>query len=464
MNEAALPEAEPARAEAEPVKAQAERLGAEADRVGAGAGRTGRDPMPVTSETAAQERRRLRPPTQRVGLLVGAAVVVGIALYLGREALSPFIVGLMLVYLLDPAVERLSRLRVPRWSVILLVYAAVVVVVSQAVAFTIRPLVEQIRTFIADLPGFLARLDALYRDLDIPPQLREAVDHWLAQVQQGGGIDPGVLLPFVNVTAGLVSALFGYIIIPVWVFYLLKDRPQLTEAFDRSLPAEWSTDIWNVIRIVERVFSQWVRGQLILGVSVGVATFLGLMLLGTTIDPIFSRFALLLSIIAGVLELLPIIGPIIAAIPAILLAATAGPQQALAALVLYTVVQQLENNILVPKIQGDAVQLHPGAVMFALVMGGAIYGLLGAILALPITAAGRDVYRYLFRRLSDGPPAVSAPAAAVEEAVGEHAERAIGPPVQTQVDAPVEPQVGAPRTPDRPRDSTEPPSENPSGE
>ena len=335
------------------------------------------------------ERRRLRPPTHRVGLLIAAATMVGVALYVGREALSPFIVGLMLVYLLNPAVERLNRLRVPRWLSILLVYVVVVVVVWQAIAFTIRPLVDQVRTFVADLPGFLARLESLYRELDIPPQLRDAVDHWIAQVEQGGGIDPGVLLPFVNVTAGVVSAVFGYLIIPVWVFYLLKDRPQLTLAFDRSLPAEWRTDIWNVIRIIERVFGQWVRGQLILGLAVGLATFLGLMLLGATIDPIFSRFALLLSIVAGVLELLPIIGPIIAAIPAILLAATTGPQQAVAAVLLYTVVQQLENNILVPKIQGDAVQLHPGAVMFALVMGGAIYGLLGAILALPITAAGR---------------------------------------------------------------------------
>jgi predicted PurR-regulated permease PerM len=253
--------------------------------------------------------------------------------------------------------------------------------------------------------------------------LREAIDHWVAELERGGGIDPTVLLPVVNVTAGLASGIFGYLIIPVWVFYLLKDRPQLTRAFDRALPAEWRADVWQVIWIVERVFGQWVRGQLVLGVSVGIATFAGLMLLGATVDPIFSRFALLLSILAGVLELLPIIGPIIAAIPAILLAATAGPQQALAALILYTVVQQLENNILVPKIQGDAVELHPSAVMFALVMGGAIYGLLGAILALPITAAGRDVYKYLFRRSSEappmGPPPVVQPSSALQASPAE---------------------------------------------
>jgi len=133
------------------------------------------------------------------------------------------------------------------------------------------------------------------------------------------------------------------------------------------------------------------------------------------VDPVFGRFAVLLSVIAGVLELLPIIGPIIAAVPAVLLAATAGIESVVAALILYTLVQQIENNFLVPKIQGDATDLHPAAVMFAIIIGGALAGLIGAILALPIAAAGRDVVRYLFRRMS---PDDSAEVAALVAKVG----------------------------------------------
>lgn len=357
-----------------------------------------------------RERRRgesrLRPPTLRVALVLFAAIVVAFLLYQGREALSPFVVGLLLVYLLNPPVEWLTRLRVPRWAAILIVYAIVVFVIVQALSFMLRPLVDQIRTFAEDLPGLLGNLDRLYNDLNLPPPIRESIDDWLAGLAAGGGIDLGVLLPVVNVTAGFVSSIFGYLIIPVWAFYLLKDRRELTVAVDRSLPPEWRGDVWAIVRIVERVFSQWIRAQLFLGLTVGVATFAGLLVLNATIDPIFGRFALLLAVIAGVFELLPIIGPILAAIPAVLLAMTAGPQAALAALGLYLVVQQLENNLLVPKIQGDAVELHPSAVMFSLVVGGAIAGLLGAILALPITAAGRNVFRYLFRRLS--PPGEAA--------------------------------------------------------
>jgi predicted PurR-regulated permease PerM len=290
----------------------------------------------------------------------------------------------------------------------------------------LRPLVEQIRTFASDLPTYLASAQEMYRGLDLPPALRDAIDAWITGLGQsggegGGGFDPSILLPVVNLTAGFISGIFGYIIIPVWAFYLLKDRPHLVNAFDRTLPDGWRRDVWEIVRIVERVFGQWVRAQLFLGVTVGIATFAGLMVLNVLVDPIFGRFALLLSVSAGILELLPIIGPIIAAVPAVLLALTAGPQAAIAALLLYLLVQQVENNVLVPKIQGDAVELHPSAVMFSLVVGGAIAGLLGAILALPVTAAGRDVYRYLFHRLSDEPAEHAA--TAVREPERARAER-----------------------------------------
>ncbi len=185
----------------------------------------------------------------------------------------------------------------------------------------------------------------------------------------------------------------------------MKDRIALTASFDRSLPDAWRFDVWAIIRSVERVFGQWVRGQLILGFAVGIFTYIGLIILGQVVDPVFGRYAVLLSIIAGVLELVPIIGPIIAAVPAVLLAATAGPVPVAAALALYLLVQQVENNLLVPKIQGDAVELHAAIVMAAIIIGGSLAGLLGAILALPVTAAGRDVVRYLFRRMSPEDPA-----------------------------------------------------------
>jgi len=341
-----------------------------------------------------------------------AAIIVAFVLYLGRDALSPFIVGLLLVYLLDPAVERLGRIGLPRGVAILAVYVVVVALVAAALILAIPPLVEQVGQFIGDAPKLAAvlqdQLESLrraYAALELPAEVRAAIDRSLAQIgRDAATISPGLLVPVFTSVAGFVATFLGYVIIPVWVFYLLKDRPSLTVSFDRSLPAEWREDAWGVIRIAERVFGQWVRGEIVLGTTVGLATFLGLELLAVAVDPVFGRFAFFLAILAGLLELLPIIGPIIAAVPVILVGATAGVQATVAAFILTLLIQQLENYFLVPKIQGDATKLHPALVMFALIVGAAIAGLLGAILALPVTAAGRDIYAYLFRRLSQPAP------------------------------------------------------------
>jgi predicted PurR-regulated permease PerM len=304
---------------------------------------------------------------------------------------------------------------------ILIVYVVTIVAIIEFLALTLTPLINEILRFISDLPTLiddldnqLRRLGEIYARLQIPDAVRDWIDELLANLREQGAISPSavdlsLLLPVVTGATSLIGLLFGYLILPVWVAYLLKDRVVLLAAFDRTIPGSWRFDVWAVIRTIERVFGQWVRGQLVLGLSVGVLTFIGLLITSELIDPIFGRYALLLSVIAGVLELLPIIGPIIAAIPAVLLAATVGPGVMVAALVLYTLIQQVENNFLVPKIQGDAVELHPAVVMIAIIIGGSLAGLLGAILALPITAAFRDVVRYLFRRLSpDEPEALAA--------------------------------------------------------
>lgn len=371
-------------------------------------------PPPFVDPAAPSGTTRFAPISPRVAVLIGAAIVLGVLLWMARDAVRPFVIGLLFVYLLDPPVRWLTRHGLRRTLAIVLVYVVAFVIVIEALNLTLAPLANEIIRFAQDLPALagqlqsqIDRLTEIYARLQLPDVVRDWIDSMIVGSGQGGApptIDIGIFFPVLSGAGSVIGALFGYLLLPVWVFYLLKDRVALTAQFDRSLPPAWRFDVWAVLRIARRVFGQWVRAQLVLGVTVGVFTFAGLLLLSEVVDPVFGRYAVLLSISAGVLELLPIIGPIIAAVPAVLLAATAGLEPVIAALVLYTVVQQVENNLLVPKIQGDAVQLHPAAVMFAIIIGGSLGGLLGAILALPITAAMRDVVRYLFRRLSPDSP------------------------------------------------------------
>jgi predicted PurR-regulated permease PerM len=364
---------------------------------------------PFVDPASPVEAPRLASLSPRVAVLLVAGIVAGVLLWMASDAVRPFVVGLLFVYLLDPPVRWLVGRGMRRTLAILLVYVIAFLLLVELINITVTPLVDELVRFLRDLPGLaaslqeqLSRLAETYQRLAIPDVVRRWIDHAIASIAEGGGgvplIDAAVLLPILTGAGSIVSTLFGYLLLPVWVFYLLKDRVTIARGFDRSLPKAWRFDTWAVIRIVRRVFGQWVRAQLILGLTVGIFTFIGLLILSRLVDPVFGRYAVLLSVTAGILELLPIIGPIISAVPAVLLAATAGVEPVVAAIVLYTLVQQVENNLLVPKIQGDAVELHPALVIVAIIVGGAIAGLLGAILALPLTAAARDVVRYLFRR------------------------------------------------------------------
>ena len=376
-------------------------------------------PAPWIDPNAGPGVRRFVPMSPRAAVLLVAAIVVGLLLWMAIDGVRPFVVGLLFVYLLDPPVRWLARHGVRRSIAILIVYVVGIVAFVEFMALTLTPLVNEILRFISDFPKLaedldaqLKRLSQFYARLQLPVPIRDWIDGLISGIGNGGGagggpgggLDLSFLLPLLTGAGSLIGVVFGYLILPVWVAYLLKDRVTLVAAFDRSLPASWRFDTWAVIRTGERVFGQWVRAQIILGFAVGIFTFIGLTILSALVDPIFGRYALLLSIIAGVLELVPIIGPIISAIPAVLLAAIAGPAAVVAALLLYTIIQQVENNLFVPKIQGDAVELHPAAVMFAIIVGGSLAGLLGAILALPMAAAFRDVVRYLFRRSSPDEP------------------------------------------------------------
>lgn len=360
--------------------------------------------------------RRVRAPSARAVFVGATALLLVVVADLARDALGPFVVGLLLAYLLAPAVDRLSAepLGLPRWAAILLIYLAVALALIVAASVVLRPMVGQLQEFIAELPSLLADLGAWYAALELPDWARAFIDRVVAGAQEAGGdggFDASGLLPVASTLAGTAAAAFGYLIVPIWVFYLVKDLHRLTAGLHRAIPPAWRTDIVAVLGIVDHTFGRWVRAQLLLGLVVGVATFLGLVVLGQLVDPVFLSFSILLAVVAGILELVPVIGPILSMVPTLLLAVTTDDPvaAAFAVVLLYLVVQQVENTVLVPRIQGGAVELHPTMVLVALFVGGALFGFLGAVLAVPVTAAARDIFRYLFRRLSEDDPEVAHP-------------------------------------------------------
>jgi predicted PurR-regulated permease PerM len=339
--------------------------------------------------------------------------VVATLLWTARGALPAFFIGLALVFVLDPAVTFLSRRGVPRWAAVVITYVAVVATIWALVAYALPPISRQSREFIEALPELGNALYEVelslvewYERLPLPAEIRSMLDNQvMASGQALADFVRGLLAPTINALVGAAGFVLGLIIVPVWLFFVLKDREHFSRAVAGALPPGWRADSENVLALLGRVGGRWVRGQLLLGLSIFIATVIGLTLLTVAGFAEFGQFTLVLALIAGVLEWLPIIGPIIAAVPAILIGLSIGFPAAIAAAVLYTAIQQLENHVLVPKVMGDAIELHPAVVILALVVGGSLFGIGGAILAAPTVAAGRDLYRYGFHRFGGRTPA-----------------------------------------------------------
>lgn len=370
---------------------------------------------PVVAHDVDQRARRVKrlaAPTPRVALTIAAGALLVLVALMAAGAIKPFLLGVLLVYLLGPLVDRLVALHVPRGLAVLIVFVIVIWAIVTLASIALAPLIAQVQLFVSDLPQIATDMRKglvdFYGSLNLAPDVRDAIDNALQNAGSGiGGIDiGGILTPLVTSIVSLLSTVTAYAILPAWLFFVLKDRVRLAGSLETALPLTWRGDVFALFAIANRVFGNWVRGQLILGATVGILSYAGLMALSTYVDPVFGRYAVLLALVAGLLELVPFIGPIIAAIPAVLIGITVGPAGLVAALALYAAIQLLENNLLVPKIQGDAVELHPSAVMLALVVGASIAGILGAIVSLPIAAAARDIFRYTFHRVGDPPASV----------------------------------------------------------
>ncbi|MYI82947.1 MAG: AI-2E family transporter [Chloroflexi bacterium] len=190
-----------------------------------------------------------------------------------------------------------------------------------------------------------------------------------------------------------LAVIFGFLIVPFWLFYALRDRHRFEDNFGAAVPVAVRPDIFNGIRIADALLGRYLRGQLILGAVVGVLTFIGL----TLID---VELSIALAIFAGISELIPIIGPWIGALPALLMAAASGdPEKILWVALLFVMVQQLENNLLVPRIQSQAVDLHPAIIILLLVAAGAVFGFIGLLVIVPLTALLREIFWYADSRL-----------------------------------------------------------------
>ncbi|MYA19105.1 MAG: AI-2E family transporter [Chloroflexi bacterium] len=356
-------------------------------------------------------------PRVRVALWLAMLGVVLWIAWDARWALFPFVIGALFAYVLTPAVDRIASFAsflpggtpeknvISRGFAVLLVYLVILGILIGLGLLVAPVALDQAREFIDSFPEQRVRAqDQINSWLDqyrerVPEDVRDRIDSAIAENADQLGVEiASHTTDSFSVLTTTLGVVFGFLIVPFWLFYALRDRHRFEDNFAAAVPAAVRSDVFNGIRIADALLGRYLRGQIFLGGVVAVLTFIGL----TIID---VELTIALAIFAGITELIPIIGPWIGALPALLMAAASGdPEKIIWVALLFVLVQQLENNLLVPRIQSQAVDLHPAIIILLLVAAGAVFGFIGLLVVVPLTALLRELFWYADRRLRGSEP------------------------------------------------------------
>ncbi len=369
------------------------------------------------SETA---RRRVRTAMVVVPVILGLFVA-----WNARTALFPFVLGIAIAYVIAPAVSgiasympfREARPHLARGIAILILYISFAGAMVGVGFLVIPDAVDEMQQFSDNLPDTIdqvrARLQDAY-DRWVPAEQHDRTDKWLQDFGDSAGTWATGLAPDAVKFAGNTFAiLIGYLTIPVWLYFTLKDHPRGVRSFIGMFPPEWRHDVRNMLGIADAVLRNYIRAMLLQGMIIGLMAYIALRILDV-------KYPIGLAVIAGITEMIPIIGPIIGAIPAILVALAQDPWKGLWVAIAFLIIQQIENNFMVPKIQGDFLRLHPGVIIVLLVVAGSIGGFVFVLFVIPAAAFVRDLYQYLYLRTGNVPQD-----AALDRALGEYGAEAV---------------------------------------
>ena len=333
-----------------------------------------------------------------------------------RHAVFLFLVSALVALLLNPLVRALGRMRIPRGFGVAIVYLtfAAGIVIAMVVLATIvvdqsRSASDRIDAYVTDEDGRTGET-AAERDLD-------RLQFWLddnglgrIQVQEQGrefiaDLDVEASTRTVidwaeGAALGVFAFLFGLVLVLVISIYMLLDFNRLRASLDRRFPPAPGSPSHHPS--IETAVGGYVKGQLLVSAIIGASAGVALWLLGTIgwLPQGFETYAILFGAWVGIAELIPYLGPWLGAIPPVLYGLVVDPLSAVWVVLLFLAIHQIEGHIVIPKVMGSALRLHPLLVIFGLLAGGEIYGLPGVLVALPTLAAGRAIWEFFGRRVA----------------------------------------------------------------
>jgi predicted PurR-regulated permease PerM len=347
-------------------------------------------------------------------LLLLLWVIAGAA----RHVVFLFLVASLIAFLLNPLVRGLTRVWIPRGFGVALVYLSFVAIVLAAGIALGTVVVNQTKSGANRVNDYFTvehgRANKTHADRDV-----DRFQHWLdthrlggIEIQQQGHdlvknvADKDVskytsqVIDFVEGAAiSTIKFLFSLVLVIVVSIYMLLDMPRLARAADRRFPPHEGSA--PLLTRIERSLASYVRGQALLSLIIGTSAGVGLWVLGTLgLAPGADKYAVLFGAWVAVTELIPYLGPWLGALPPLFYELVVHPVSAIWIALLFLGIHQIEGHIVVPKVMGNALRLHPLLVIFGLLAGGEIYGLPGALVALPLLAAGRAIWEFFSERVA----------------------------------------------------------------
>ncbi|MBI4450316.1 AI-2E family transporter [Candidatus Uhrbacteria bacterium] len=316
--------------------------------------------------------------TVRAGTLVKIVAIAALAalLFYLRDIVALVVVAVVLAILISPVADFCERHRLPRPLGVLVVY--LVVLGALGILFTLiaQPIIIEVRNLAGTIPGAWERI------ITATESLRAfSIEHGLAdQLRQfASGLEGSITAGIFGALSGAFGGVLSLLLVLVLTFYLSTYATVARRTMIAMAPERWQPFLIGVVPRIERKMGSWLRGLLALGAIMGVLVFIGLSVLRV-------EYALLLAFLAAFAEAVPYVGAISATIIAVLLTALQTPAKAIVVLILFVVLQQLENHLLVPKVMHRAVGVNPVVSLLAILIGAKIGGIPGALLAIPITA------------------------------------------------------------------------------
>ncbi len=301
-------------------------------------------------------------------LLIIAAFIL---LYLVKDVVALFFIVLILSATFSPVVKSWQKYIGRVFSIVAL-FLILAAIIFGVVYIIIPPLVVQTSQLAQSIPAYIrsSNFGNLQQHL---PTIQNTLNNLVSNL---GTLSSNIY----SFTAGIISAVFAVLMVLILTFYMLINEQDIKKFVSFIFPENHRESAVVVINKISAKIGSWFRGQMLLGLVVFILDFIGLSIIGVP-------YALILAVIAGLLELIPTIGPIVAAVISALIALTISPWTALFVIILYLVVALLENAFLVPKIMQKAVGISPVVILLALLVGAKLMGIVGAILSIPLAAS-----------------------------------------------------------------------------